>query len=452
MRRPVALRLQAALGTLALAAATGVALSMPEAAAAAGGATGYATQNGGTTGGAGGRTVRVTTGTAIHEALCGRADSSTPITIEVEGTINHGNTSKVSGDSCNTAADKIELKQISNVTLVGVGSGAVFDQLGIHIRESSNIIIQNVTVRNVKKSGSPTSNGGDAIGMESDVRNIWVDHSTLEASGGESEGYDGLFDMKADTQYVTLSYSVLRNSGRGGLIGSSESDVSNGYVTFHHNLYENIDSRAPLLRGGTAHMYNNHYRGLAKSGINSRAGAKAKVDNNYFEDSRDVLGTFYTDAAGSWQVSGNIYDNVTWSEPGEDNNPAGPDPQLRRAWIGGPGAWKPVAYRAEEGFNPADAAPLPDGGAVVLERRFSVVGGFGGRVVRLDAAQLRAADEGAVLEGEEILRLSSPLPTENYEALAVARHGGRTLLAVLADDNENMLQRSLLLLFAFTAE
>lgn len=327
MRRPVALRLQAALGTLALAAATGVVLAMPEAAAAAGGATGYATQNGGTTGGAGGQTVRATTGTAIHQALCGRADSATPITIEVEGTINHGNTSKVSGDSCSTAADKIELKQISNVTIVGVGGGAVFDQLGIHIRESSNIIIQNVTVRNVKKSGSPTSNGGDAIGMESDVRNVWVDHTTLEASGGESAGFDGLFDMKDNTQYVTLSYSVLRNSGRGGLIGSSESDVSNGYVTFHHNKYENIDSRTPLLRGGTSHIYNNHYVSLNESGINSRAGAKAKVDNNYFEDSKDVLGTFYTDQAGYWQVGGNIFDNVTWSEPGEDTNPAGPDPK-----------------------------------------------------------------------------------------------------------------------------
>ncbi|MEU4305863.1 pectate lyase family protein [Streptomyces rochei] len=326
MRRPVALRLHAALATLAVAAATGVVLTMPEAAAAASGATGYATQNGGTTGGAGGQTVRATTGTQIHQALCGRASSSTPITIQVEGTINHGNTTKVSGDSCSTAADRIELKQISNVTIVGVGGGAVFDQLGIHIRESSNIIIQNVTVRNVKKSGSPTSNGGDAIGMESGVRNVWVDHTTLEASGGESEGYDGLFDMKDDTQYVTLSYSTLRNSGRGGLIGSSESDRSNGYVTFHHNLYENIDSRAPLLRGGIAHMYNNHYKSLNESGINSRAGAKAKVDNNYFEDSKDVLGTFYTDQVGTWQVSGNIYDNVTWSEREGDNNPAGPNP------------------------------------------------------------------------------------------------------------------------------
>ncbi|WP_213001529.1 pectate lyase family protein [Winogradskya consettensis] len=322
MRRSALLAGFAAIAT----AAIGVALPMSGADAATGTVTGFATRNGGTTGGAGGATVRATTGTAIHTALCGRASSSTPIIIEVSGTINHGNTTKVSGASCNTAADVIELKQISNVTIIGVGSGAIFDQLGIHIRESSNIIIQNVTVRNVKKSGSPTSNGGDAIGMESDVRNVWVDHVNLEASGGESEGYDGLFDMKANVQYVTLSYSTLRNSGRGGLIGSSESDRTNGYVTFHHNLYQNIDSRTPLLRGGIAHIYNNYYVNLNESGINSRAGASAKVDNNYFKDSKDVLGTFYTSEAGFWQVSGNIFDNVTWSSPGTDNNPAGPDP------------------------------------------------------------------------------------------------------------------------------
>ncbi|WP_055574825.1 pectate lyase family protein [Streptomyces prasinopilosus] len=327
MKKSAAVRLGATLATAALAAATGLAVSTTTASAAVtGSATGYATQNGGTTGGAGGQTVRATTGTAIHAALCNRASSSTPIIIEVQGTINHGNTTKVSGSSCNTAAGVIELKQISNVTIVGVGSGAVFDQLGIHIRESSNIIIQNVTVRNVKKSGSPTSNGGDAIGMESGVRNVWVDHATLEASGGESEGYDGLFDMKDNTQYVTLSYSILRNSGRGGLIGSSESDRSNGYVTFHHNKYENIDSRAPLLRGGIAHIYNNHYVDLHESGINSRAGARAKVDNNYFEDSKDVLGTFYTSEAGYWQVGGNVFDNVTWSARSGDNQPAGPNP------------------------------------------------------------------------------------------------------------------------------
>lgn len=81
-----------------------------------------------------------------------------------------------------------------------------------------------------------------------------------------------------------------------------------------------------MLRGGIAHIYNNYYVKLNESGINSRAGARAKVDNNYFKDSKDVLGTFYTDAAGYWQVSGNTFDNVTWSSPGSENNPAAPTP------------------------------------------------------------------------------------------------------------------------------
>jgi pectate lyase len=65
---------------------------------------------------------------------------------------------------------------------------------------------------------------------------------------------------------------------------------------------------------------------LIESGINSRAGAKAKVDNNYFKNSKDVLGTFYTTEAGYWQVSGNIFDNVTWSAASGDHKPAGPNP------------------------------------------------------------------------------------------------------------------------------
>ena len=291
-------------------------------------ASGFHTQNGGTTGGQGGQVVQASTGKQIHEALCNRNTSETPIIIQVSGTINHGNTEKVSGDSCNTAEDKIELKDIANVTLIGVGGGATFDQLGIHIRNSQNIIIRNVHVKNVKKSGSPTSNGGDAIGIEKDVRNVWVDHVTLEASGGESDGYDGLFDVKDNSKYITLSYSILRNSDRGGLVGSSESQVNNGPITYHHNIFDNLNSRVPLVRGATAHIYNNYYDGVRSSGINSRAGAEVKVENNYFENSKDPLGTFYTTTDGYWQVAGNTFGSgVTWSDSDSDYEPAGPNVQ-----------------------------------------------------------------------------------------------------------------------------
>jgi pectate lyase len=219
----------------------------------------------------------------------------------------------------------IELKEISNVSILGVGTSGLFDQIGIHIRESRNIIIRNVEVRNVKKSGSPTSNGGDAIGMESNVSNVWVDHVTLRASGGEAEGYDALFDMKNNTKYVTLSWSHLINSERGGLVGSGDTDSGNGPVTYHHNHYQNLKSRVPLLRFATAHSFNNFFNGISDTGANPRIGGRIRMDNNYFQNTKDPVGTFYTDDMGYWHLNGNILGSgVTWSAEGPDNHPAGP--------------------------------------------------------------------------------------------------------------------------------
>jgi hypothetical protein len=125
-------------------------------------------------------------------------------------------------------------------------------------------------------------------------------------------------------------------------------------------------------------------------------------------------------------------------------------PGLRHAWIGGPGRWTPIAYRPSAAeFDPADATPLPDGGALVLERRFSLFGGFRGRLVRLSAAALAAARAGGVVEGEEeVLRLAPPLPADNWEGVSAVRLAdGRTLVALVSDDNQSRLQRSMLLLF-----
>ncbi|WP_230165869.1 esterase-like activity of phytase family protein [Roseomonas sp. CECT 9278] len=128
--------------------------------------------------------------------------------------------------------------------------------------------------------------------------------------------------------------------------------------------------------------------------------------------------------------------------------PAPGQPALRQGWIGRPGRWMPVAWQPEPGFVPTDVAGLPDGGALVLERRFTWLTGFAARVAVLPAAMLRAAREGSVLRGETVLRLDGdPLPAENWEGVAAARHGGRTIVALVADDNGSAIQRSLMLLF-----
>ncbi len=259
----------------------------------------------GVTGGQGGAVVTVSTGAQLNAALCSRTSMTTPIVIMVNGTISHANTT---GQGCGTLANVIEIKQMSNVSIIGVGSSALFEEMGIHVREASNIIIQNVRIRNVKKSGSPISNGGDAIGMESSVNRVWIDHNHLEASGGEQDGYDSLLDMKAGVTNVTASYNLFNDSSRAGLIGSSDSDNANNNITFHHNWYKNIQQRTPLIRHALVHVYNNYWSNeridYMFHAINSRMNAKALVESNYFYNvNNPLIASDDSSTPGCWQTN-----------------------------------------------------------------------------------------------------------------------------------------------------
>jgi hypothetical protein len=116
-----------------------------------------------------------------------------------------------------------------------------------------------------------------------------------------------------------------------------------------------------------------------------------------------------------------------------------------RAWIGGAGGWKDLTYVAKEPYLPTDAAALPGGDLLVLERRASLIGGFGARVMRVPG---RDIVPGAVLEGEELAELEAPVLVDNYEGIAaVPAPGGGTHVYVVSDDNFFPLQRNVLLMF-----
>jgi hypothetical protein len=127
------------------------------------------------------------------------------------------------------------------------------------------------------------------------------------------------------------------------------------------------------------------------------------------------------------------------------NDPA--DASLRQGWIGGPGAWRPIRYRPAPGFAVTDAAGLPDGGALVLERRFALLeGGFSARLVRVSAAALRGPDP---ITGDTLLNLPPDGPAENWEGVTILRRGTALWIGLISDDNENAIQRSLFLLYAW---
>ncbi|QLC25324.1 esterase-like activity of phytase family protein [Parasphingopyxis algicola] len=103
-----------------------------------------------------------------------------------------------------------------------------------------------------------------------------------------------------------------------------------------------------------------------------------------------------------------------------------------------------LGYRPPGDHRITDAALLPDGRLIVLNRDFSLVAGVS---VIVSIVALDDLTDGAILTGEPVARLDPPLTIDNMEALAVDARNGRTIVWMASDDNFNPLQRSLLLQF-----
>lgn len=258
---------------------------------------GFATLNGGTTGGQGGPTVTVSTGTDLQKAI----KLGGPRIIYVNGTITPANSSGLS---------KIDIKDVSNISILGVGTSGELNGIGIKIWRASNIIIRNLKIHHVNIGDK------DCISIEGPSDHIWVDHCELYNDlNHDKDYYDGLLDAKSNCEYITFSWNYLHDSYKTSLIGSSDSDNYDRKITYHHNYFGNCYSRLPLWRFGTGHLFNNYWNGIIDTGINSRMGAQLRIENNHFENSKDPIGFWYSEATGYWDVRNNRFTNCTGSQP-----------------------------------------------------------------------------------------------------------------------------------------
>lgn len=115
------------------------------------------------------------------------------------------------------------------------------------------------------------------------------------------------------------------------------------------------------------------------------------------------------------------------------SDPTDPDAQLLR-----------FGYRAPAGYRATDAAQLPDGRLLVLNRRFSIFEGVSAKVTIIDPANIKTD---SVLAGRVLLTLKSPFPVDNMEGIAVRHAHGQTSVWIISDDNYAPFQRTLLLQF-----
>lgn len=282
---------------------------------------GYAAENGGTTGGSGENKVEVTvcTGEEMINAIKNK-DPNRPLTIWVNGTITLQN----ANDS------RIDIKDVSDISIIGLGTQGEMAGIGFNIVRAENIIIRNLRIHHVRANmGAP----GDGISMEGPVRNIWIDHNEIYNSltvddpalteDQVKDYYDGLIDAKGDAQFITISFNKFHNSWKTSLVGSSDSDNFDRTLTYHHNHWYNVNSRLPLFRFGKGHIYNNFYDGALESGINSRMGAVIRIEHNHFADMKNPVMSLYSQEIGYWQLIDNIFENITWQESPNDGVIAG---------------------------------------------------------------------------------------------------------------------------------
>lgn len=246
-------------------------------------ADGFASTGGGTTGGAAGSTVTVTT----YADLVKYATAAAPYVIKVAAAV----TVSPYGHEIPVTSDK---------TIVGVGTkgeivhGGFFLGTGVH-----NVIIRNLTIRDAQMTDDdPDDKVYDYDGIQMDTADhIWIDHNRIERMN------DGLIDSRKDTSYLTISWNVIGSENKA--LGIGWTDKVTARMTIHHNWIHDTNQRNPSIDNvALAHLYNNYLQNVSSYGNLSRGASKVVVENSYFEN---VANPFNVDtSAASLTQSGSI--------------------------------------------------------------------------------------------------------------------------------------------------
>ncbi len=117
-----------------------------------------------------------------------------------------------------------------------------------------------------------------------------------------------------------------------------------------------------------------------------------------------------------------------------------------RAFILGGQAPGEFSVRRIGDFSIVDAAPVPDGDILILERSFGILRGLGARIRLIRLADIKP---GATVDGPVLIEADGGHQIDNMEGIATERGAnGETIITIVSDDNFIWLQRTLLLRFA----
>lgn len=285
---------------------------------------GWASSNGGTTGGAGGTEVTVTTMADLQKY----AKMAGKYVIWVKGTMGSY------GTRGNGNSDRVALSDDKSI----LGLPGAHVKGGFDLNKVKNVVIRNLIVEGpgaVDNDGGTAGEGRqDAISVVNESKNIWLDHLSV------LDGEDGNTDITKASDFVTVSWTKFSYtdksyaSGTSGmshrfcnLLGGSDTEKSSAGVTSDGKLnvtfYKTwwgpgVAERMPRVRFGKVHVANCLFNSSDPGqGHCVRAAYKADVlvESNVFIGQKKPIDLFDNDFTAI-TVKNNTFTNCTGNTAG----------------------------------------------------------------------------------------------------------------------------------------
>lgn len=118
---------------------------------------------------------------------------------------------------------------------------------------------------------------------------------------------DGGVDLRKDTNYFTVSNTHFKGVNKAFGIGWTDNVVSRG--TIHHCYLDGTNQRNPSADNlQYVHMYNNYIRGVTSYGHYARGNTNARIENVYFQGTKNPL---QADTTAIINSSGSIFSSCS---------------------------------------------------------------------------------------------------------------------------------------------
>ena len=210
----------------------------------------------------------------------------------------------------------------SNVTIYGY-QGAIIAQpttgSAMKLSGSKNVIIRNLKFKGI---GAHDDDDEDCLQVNHESKNVWIDHVDIY------DGHDGNLDITNASDYVTISWTKFSYTSAStghqfsNLIGNSKTkttDRNHLNVTIHHTWWaDGVKERMPRVRFGKVHVANNLFDSKdASHCVRAAVEANIRIEKNVFIGVKKDLDLYTSDGAiTAAQMIGNYEENVKTKEAG----------------------------------------------------------------------------------------------------------------------------------------